>query len=86
MQISRKILEMHEAPQGVLKQMIDKLYAKEKQYVYAKQNPRDECLDQSSIIFNLEKCHDLKPKESWLQKSVKKESLECPVLGTQVKF
>jgi hypothetical protein len=39
--------------------MIDSLYAREKKYVYVKQNQRDECLSQSDMIFNLSKCHDL---------------------------
>jgi hypothetical protein len=45
-----------------LKAMIDKLYAKEKQLIYARLNIRDECVSAGDIIFNLGKCHNLKPK------------------------
>ena len=42
-----------------LKNIIDELYAKEKKYVYTKQNQRDECLNSHNIIFHLSKCHNI---------------------------
>lgn len=81
---------MSDQPSGVLKAMIDQLYAKEKQYVYTKQNPKDDCLDQSSVIFNLGKCHDLKTKSNYKASSaaavIIDQGKDCPVKGTAVKL
>ena len=50
----------------MLKQIIDQLYAKEKQFVYGRYSAqRDECVSNQDRIFNLESAGmiDIAPKE-----------------------
>lgn len=63
--------------------MIDKLYAREKRYVYVKQNQREECLSHFDIIFNLHKCHDLKQMSSVLQQAeqLQRQKEQCMING-----
>ena len=50
-----------------LKQMITRLYLREKAFVYTKANPKTDCVDKSDIIFRLNESHNVKKQITVLE-------------------
>jgi len=65
--------------------MIDRLYEREKLFVYAKQSKREYFVSAQDMIFNLFKCHSLRVQGHPVASDVE-ETNECAVRGIKLQW